>query len=156
MSLREQCSLVVTLCPRQNRGMRRPAVVGGGVTEAAGSSRFYTRGRKESEATRHRPHGGKQRWSSQMASRGGGPFYRGDPRDRQDGSGWRLVLGRARTARSCTSGRRHAARRTVAGDLCGDDAEGMLSLCRCPSHTGNGGAERCPRGTRRLTSTRHL
>jgi hypothetical protein len=28
----------------------------------------------------------------------GGPFYRGEHRDRRDDSGWRLALGRARTA----------------------------------------------------------
>jgi hypothetical protein len=43
----------------------------GGVTEAAGSSRTCTRGQKEGEATRHRPRGEKQRWSSLPESRRG-------------------------------------------------------------------------------------
>jgi hypothetical protein len=54
-------------------------------------------------------------------------FYSCEHRDRRDGSGWRLVLSRARTARVRMHRRRHAARRTAAGDLRGDEAEGVCS-----------------------------
>jgi hypothetical protein len=74
-----------------------------------------------------------------IVHRRGGPFYRGEHRDRWDRSGWRLALGYARTTRAGTRGHRHAARQTVAGDLPGNDAEGVLSVCRCPSHAGKGG-----------------
>jgi hypothetical protein len=86
----------------------------------------------------------------------GGPFYRGENRNRRVGSGWGLALGHARTTRPRTSGRRRAARWTTGGDLHGDDAEGVLSVCHCPSHTWKGWVEQCPRGVRRRTSALHL
>jgi hypothetical protein len=52
---------------------------------------------------------------------GEGPFYSCEHRDRRDGSGWRLVLGCARSGRART----RAMRRTTAWDLRGDDAEGV-------------------------------
>jgi hypothetical protein len=47
-------------------------------------------------------------------------------------------------------------RQTTIGDLRGDDAEGILSICRSPSHARKGGVERCPRYARRRASTPHL
>jgi hypothetical protein len=80
----------------------------------------------------------KRRWWRTLCMEGG-HFYRGEHRDRRDGSGWRLALGRARTTRARTRRRRHAARQTGARDLPGDDAERVLSIHNCPNHTGKGG-----------------
>jgi hypothetical protein len=56
MAMRGRCTPVVMICPRWNRAVHGPAMVGG-ITEVEGSSGTFTQGRKVGEVTPHQQHG---------------------------------------------------------------------------------------------------
>jgi hypothetical protein len=114
----------------------------GSSSGALRSSKTCGRGERWGEIAWHR-------WSNEKQRRCGGDglpeggsgggtdkmngrvlFYSCEHRDRWDSSGWRLALGHARKERARTHRRMRATRQTTAGDLRGDDAEGVLSVRR--------------------------